>query len=123
MIFLPITKAQQQAHEISGIVYAVGLTDLQGDCIQDPEVLREASWDFMERVAAGEDVFNLNHDNSKPLRDIKVVESYVTDGDIIQKNGVKIPPYSWIMTIRIPEKIWPTIQASKGFSMEGTAEA
>lgn len=123
MKFLPITKQQKELHEVSGIVYtAQADPDSEGDFISDPEVLKSAMIDFMLRWSEGEtSLFNIDHNEGKPLDGVKIIESFFTEEEIM-KNGVAIPPHSWVLTLKIPEHFWPEISQGTGYSMQGSGE-
>ena len=112
-----ILKTDSKAHEITFIVYRCGVPDLQGDIIKDPEVLRKAAHNFMEKYRKNEITFDIDHDG-KPLKGVVVRESYFTESETI-KNEITIPKHCWIMNVKIPNKLWPMLKGTVGVSMKG----
>ncbi|MBA7654077.1 hypothetical protein ES703_61952 [subsurface metagenome] len=117
-----VFSINKSLHEISGIVYQCGVEDHEGDVIEDPAVLQDAAFDFMERYSNGErDMFNVDHDDQRLVDGIQVRESFFTEAETIHKK-VKIPRHAWILTLAIPEGLWPLLSRAKGFSMQGYGE-
>lgn len=117
-----VFAVNKATHEISGIVYVCGEADSEGDIIEDPQVLQDAAFEFMAKYSSGEkSLFNIDHDDQKLVEGIKVVESFFTEAPTIHK-GTEIPKHAWILTLQVPENLWPMLSKTRGYSMQGYGE-
>ena len=115
---MELISKNERDHTICAIVYTCGQEDTQGDIVRDPDVLKSAAHDWLLQVSEGKAIFNVDH--RKPIDGVKVIESYVTDDSPVMKAGKEIPPYSWVICAKVPERHWPKLKNCTGVSMQGT---
>ena len=111
-----ILKADNEAHEVTGIVYEPMVEDTQGNYMTEEEIEKAAHW-FMKNQGN----VDLQH-SFEPLEGAHVVESHVAKCDEVY-DGETVHKGTWVMTMEIENQdVFDAIEKGDltGFSMGGT---
>lgn len=117
------TKISAEKQMVYGIVYAPGRTDSQGEIVVDPDVIREAAYDFMKiGVKTNVDVI---HDGDYD-QGAYVAESWLTkeEGDPFFP-PMQYPVGSWVVGIKVDNPdLWKRIKEKElgGLSLFGVTQ-
>lgn len=111
-----ILKADEESHQVTGVVYEPMVEDTQGNYMTEAEIEKAAHW-FMKNQGS----VDLQH-SFEPLEGAHVVESHVAKCDE-EINGETVRKGTWVMTMEIEDQeIFDAIEKGEltGFSMGGT---
>lgn len=113
-IYFPITKADDEARIVYGVVLEPHTTDLQGDVLSIDTIENAAHKYLIEHRTVG--------DNHSQKARAEVVESYLAPADM-ELGGQKISKGSWVMAVHvIDDELWKSVKSGdySGFSIGGT---
>ena len=113
-VFVPISKADEEARIVYGVVLEPHTTDLQGDVLSVDTIENAAHKYLIQHRTVGD-----NH--SRQAR-AEVVESYLAPADM-ELGGQMISKGSWVMAVHvIDDALWNAVKSGdySGFSIGGT---
>lgn len=112
----PIIKADDDKHLVTGVVYAPGVVDTQGE-FMEADAIEEAAHEFLAKHRNTD----VRH-NFITNKGVEIVESAVAKADY-ELDGVPIKAGTWTITAKVgDDKLWQGIKKGEynGFSMGGT---